>query len=98
MRTRFLVFLTAACLVLGVAAAAGAGQSPPKPPANDDCLACHGDADAKLANGTHVAVDAAAFAASRTLGYLRQTFDTWSKPSSTGVSRSKMLTRTFSLL
>ena len=50
--------------MLGCAGAAGAGQSPPKPPANDDCLACHGDPDAKRANGTSVAVDAPALAAS----------------------------------
>ena len=41
------------------------GSRAPKPPANDDCLACHGDADAKRANGTPVAVDAPAFAASK---------------------------------
>ena len=42
-------WLTTACIVLGVAAVAGAGQSPPTPPANDDCLACHGDPEAKRA-------------------------------------------------
>ncbi|MEI6667660.1 MAG: cytochrome c3 family protein [Acidobacteriota bacterium] len=35
-----------------------------KPPANDDCLACHGDAGAVRANGTSVAVKAPEFAAS----------------------------------
>jgi hypothetical protein len=47
--------------VLGPAAA-GAGQAPPpKPPANDDCLACHGEPDAKRANGTPISVDASAY-------------------------------------
>jgi nitrate/TMAO reductase-like tetraheme cytochrome c subunit len=32
-----------------------------KPPANDDCLACHSDADVKRANGTSLAVDPAVF-------------------------------------
>jgi hypothetical protein len=57
------VLVTAACLVLGVAAVAGA-QSAPIPPANDDCLGCHSDPDAKRADGTSMAVDASALAAS----------------------------------
>ena len=64
-RTLFRVLLTTAGLLLGGAAIAGAGPSSLKPPANDDCLACHGDPDAKRANGTLVAVDAPAFAASK---------------------------------
>ena len=65
MRRLFRVLLTTACLPLGCAAVAGAGQPSPKPPANEDCLACHSDPDAKRANGTLVAVDAPAFAASK---------------------------------
>ena len=65
MRTLFRVLLTTTGLLLVGATVAGAGQSSPKPPANDDCLACHGDPDAKRANGTLVAVDAPAFAASK---------------------------------
>lgn len=51
-------------LVLGCAAAAGAGQAPAAP-ANDDCLACHGDPAAARANGSLVAVDAPTLAASK---------------------------------
>jgi len=36
----------------------------PRPPANDDCLACHDDASAKRADGSSIFVDKAAFAAS----------------------------------
>jgi nitrate/TMAO reductase-like tetraheme cytochrome c subunit len=57
-------WLTTACFVLGAAAVAGAGQSPPTPPANDDCLACHSDPEVKRANGSPVAVDAPVLAAS----------------------------------
>jgi len=35
--------LTTAGLFLGGVAVAGAWQSPPKPSANDNCLACHAD-------------------------------------------------------
>jgi len=65
MHALFRILLATASLLLGGAAVAGAGQSPPTPPGNDDCLACHGDPDVKRANGTLVAVDAPAFAASR---------------------------------
>src|SRR5436190_19681717 len=41
--------------------ALAAGAEPVKPPANEDCLACHADADAKRANGTSVAFNQAAF-------------------------------------
>jgi hypothetical protein len=61
--TRFAsVLLLAACLSTGTALA----QKPaaPKPPTNDDCLACHGDASLKAANGRSVAVAAEKFAAS----------------------------------
>jgi hypothetical protein len=48
------VLVLAACL----AAATALAQKPaaPKPPTNDDCLACHGDASATGANGRSVAV------------------------------------------
>ena len=49
-----IVAVVAAWLVAGPAAA----QPAPKPPANDDCLACHGDADAKRDDGRTIAVDA----------------------------------------
>ena len=63
-RPLFHVLLTTACLFVGLAAAQ-AGQSAPKRPANDDCLTCHGDADVKRKNGTVVAVDLLTFAASK---------------------------------
>ncbi|MEO8256480.1 MAG: cytochrome c3 family protein [Acidobacteriota bacterium] len=65
MRTLFSVLLIAAGLLLGEAPLAVAGQSSPQPPANDDCLVCHGDPEVKRANGTPVAVNGPAFAASR---------------------------------
>ena len=52
----------ALCL-LGFAAAAS-GAKPVKAPANDDCLTCHADKDAKRTNGKSVAVAGAKFAAS----------------------------------
>jgi len=64
MRTLFRVLFATFCLVLGGPAVTDAGQSSPKPPANEDCAACHGDPDAKRANGTRIGVDAPAFAAS----------------------------------
>ena len=56
MRTSFRVSLVTAFLLLS-AGAAGAEQTSVKPPANDDCLACHGDSTAKRANGTSIAFD-----------------------------------------
>ena len=53
---RFGVVWAAVCL--GSAAAAGQSLTPP---ANDDCLACHGDASAKRDDGRSIAVDAKAF-------------------------------------
>jgi hypothetical protein len=51
------VFLLAACLSAGTALAQKpAAPAAPKPPTNDDCLACHGDASAQGANGRSVAV------------------------------------------
>ena len=50
--------------VLFAGAALGAAPKGPKPPANDDCLACHEDPSAQRANGSSVAVEKAAFAAS----------------------------------
>jgi len=61
MGTRFGVFVAAACLI---SATAAASQSNSKPPANDDCLACHGDATAKRDDGRSIAVDAKFFEAS----------------------------------
>lgn len=52
-----IVALVAVWLVAGPAAA----QPAPKPPANDDCLACHGDAEAKRDDGRTIAVDVKAF-------------------------------------
>ena len=51
------------------AGSAGAEQSAaappaPTPPANDDCLACHGDRDAKRDDGRAIAVEANAFSQS----------------------------------
>ncbi len=49
------------------AAPAAFAQKPaaaPKPPSNEDCLACHDDPSAKRADGRSVAVSAKAFAAS----------------------------------
>ena len=50
--------------ILLTAAPLGAAARAPKPPANDDCLACHEDPSAKRANGSSLFVDKAAFAAS----------------------------------
>ena len=55
MWTRF-GFLFAVCLLAAPAAAGEAG----KPPANDDCLACH-DTTAKRDDGRSIAVDAKLF-------------------------------------
>ncbi len=55
---RFGSFVAAAWLLAGPAAA---GQSVPKPPANDNCLACHGDSTAKRDDGRSIAVDAKLF-------------------------------------
>ena len=65
----FIRLLICTTAIIGSAAAAAAGPSAqataaPKPPTNDECLACHGDAGAVRANGTPVAVKAAEFAAS----------------------------------
>jgi hypothetical protein len=49
--------LLAACLTAATAfAQKPAAQAAQKPPSNDDCLACHGDASAAGANGRSVAV------------------------------------------
>lgn len=44
---------------------AGAAQESPKPPANDDCLACHGDKDLKRSAGSPVFVSLGDFTASK---------------------------------
>jgi nitrate/TMAO reductase-like tetraheme cytochrome c subunit len=51
----------AIAMLLSSGLAAGAEPAAVKPPANEDCLACHADADAKRANGTSVAFQQAAF-------------------------------------
>ena len=49
--------LLAACLAAATALAQKpAAKAAPKPPSNDDCLACHGDASAAGASGRSVAV------------------------------------------
>jgi nitrate/TMAO reductase-like tetraheme cytochrome c subunit len=63
MRTLVSVLMTAAGLLLGTPGVAG--QAAPKPPADEDCLVCHSDPDVKRANGTTVAVDGPAMAASK---------------------------------
>jgi hypothetical protein len=61
MWTRVAGLIAAAWLVAGPAAA---GQGSSKPPANDDCLACHGDAGTKRDDGRSIAVEAGIFEAS----------------------------------
>jgi len=59
---RFGLLVAAACLGSGIAAA---GQPAPASPAtSEDCLACHGDADAKRPDGRSMAIDAARFGTS----------------------------------
>ena len=56
-----------AVLVLATTASvalAGAQQAAPKPPANDDCLACHSDPSAARADGRTVALKPESFAES----------------------------------
>jgi hypothetical protein len=55
---RFGAFIAAACLWSTAAAAA---QAPAAPPTNQDCLTCHGDADAKRSDGRTISVDANVF-------------------------------------
>src|SRR5689334_13536040 len=57
---RLMTLVAAGWLVASQAAA----QAPAKPPANDDCLACHADSSLKRDDGRSLAVDAAAFGAS----------------------------------
>jgi len=64
MWSRSSVLFVAAAAWLASATAAAAGQSVPTPPANDDCLACHGDADAKRGDGRTIAVDTRPFESS----------------------------------
>jgi nitrate/TMAO reductase-like tetraheme cytochrome c subunit len=58
---RFVLTLAAVGLISAAAAAGQSAQAAPKPPSNEDCLACHGDADAKRADGRTIAVDAKRF-------------------------------------
>jgi len=65
--TRLASLCCRAVLVLVAAASvawAGAQQAAPKPPANDDCLACHSDPGAARADGRSVAVKPESFAES----------------------------------
>lgn len=66
MPTRFIpVAVLAAFLAAGTAfAQAPPAQAAPKPPTNEDCLACHGDASLKGASGRSVAVLPDVFGAS----------------------------------
>lgn len=65
MHTLLRIAATATCLVVGWAAAAGAGQTAAAAaPANDDCMSCHSDPAATRANGTLVAVEASSLTAS----------------------------------
>ena len=65
MRILLRVALVIAALFGGTAMVAGADQTAPKPPSNDDCLACHGDKDAKRADNTPIFVDARPFEVSK---------------------------------
>jgi len=59
--------LTTLFLALAIGSSAAAGALPAKAakaPANDDCLTCHADKDAKRSNGTSLAVDPKKFGAS----------------------------------
>ena len=58
MWNRFVLCVAAAFMM---STSAAAGQAPPTPPANEDCLACHGDADSKRPDGRTIAVDAKRF-------------------------------------
>ncbi len=51
-------------LLLGVCSRSGGAATGRHAPANDDCLACHGDPDAKRENGTAIGLDDKVFAAS----------------------------------
>lgn len=65
MARRLGLSLITAILLLGGAAVARAQPQAVKPPASDDCLACHGDAEAKRENGTSIAVDLKVFTDSK---------------------------------
>lgn len=56
--------LLAAALLTAAAARLSAAAPAPKPPTNQDCQTCHGDAGAKRANGRPIFVSDKAFAAS----------------------------------
>ncbi len=60
---RLVLALLGALAVFPVSAQQNAG-TPPTSPANDDCLTCHNDPEAKRADGRSVAVDPAPFAKS----------------------------------
>ncbi len=60
---RFVLALLGALVVAPAHAQQSAGAPPPTP-ANDDCLTCHNDPEAKRADGRSIAVDPAPFAKS----------------------------------
>jgi hypothetical protein len=53
--------LLAVLFAVAIASIAHAQAGTVKPPANDDCLACHSDSDLKRANGTSLAVNPSQF-------------------------------------
>lgn len=53
-----------ACFVFAIGISLAPGAAAAEQPANEDCLACHGDADAKRADGRTIAVHALQFGAS----------------------------------
>lgn len=64
MRTRWRVFFLVLLAACGLAVPQSLLAQSPTPPANDDCLACHGDSSAVSADGRPVAVAPDAFAGS----------------------------------
>ena len=61
MSNRIGVVCAAAFLAAWVSGSAAAAPADAKPPANEDCLACHGDASLKRDDGRSLAVDAKQF-------------------------------------
>jgi nitrate/TMAO reductase-like tetraheme cytochrome c subunit len=58
MLKRCVLWFAPCLLLLACSVSDAAGQTAAEPPANEDCLACHGDASLKRANTTSVAVNA----------------------------------------
>src|SRR5208282_6187607 len=59
-----LLRLAAVCTLLALAVLAPPAAAAPAPDVNETCLACHGDKDAKRADGRSIAVEGATFAQS----------------------------------